>query len=125
MMSGIEAIIAAAVAVAVLVPALAVLVAFVLARIYFGGYVRRNHPSVWRELLQRGSNLDATSLRLSFDATPEIAEFRVSSTDDLGDPEVATRRALANQAERLCMVAFIGGAAWIVISAAAIVWLRS
>lgn len=107
-----------------MVPTLTVLIAFVLARFRFGGYLRRKHPTVWDELVRRGSRTDAAGLRLSFDATPELAEFRVASTDDLRDPELAARRKLANRAENLCLVAFFAGVAWVVITAIAIAVLR-
>jgi hypothetical protein len=125
MTGSLEAVIAAGAALGVIAPALVVLIAFVLARFHFGGYVRRKHPKVWRDLVLGADRTALLALRPAFDATPELAEFRVVSIDDLADPELAVRRKLANRAERLCMISFLGGVGWMVIAAAAIVVLRT
>ena len=123
-MDGLETVIAAGAGAGVVVPTLALLTAFVLARFHFGGYVRRMHPDVWNALVREGTRTDPFSGTIYFDATPELAEFRVASDDDLGDRELAARRKLANRAERFVIVAFLGGGVWILLSVLAIVSLK-
>lgn len=117
MMSAAETIFVATAGVVVLAATLAVAVAFFLARFHFGGYIRRKHPDIWRRLVPRDRYLEELVSRISFDATREMAEFRATAGTDLGDPEVARRRALAKRAERVAIVLWVCGVAWIVLGA--------
>jgi len=112
-MGAFENLLALFASLGVALPAMAVGIAFAAARVYFGWYVYRAHPDVWRRLTTK-QGMDAVQLKVSFDVTPEMAAFRADSGEDLGDAELARRRAVANRAEARCPGAFILGGLWIV-----------
>lgn len=125
MMEHLVTILTVAAGAGVLAPTLAVVLAVYLARFHFGRYVRREYPGVWERLVTHGDRSAILSLRIHFDATPEMGEFRAAVGDDLGDPELAKRRRRANRAERYCIGAFIGGGIWIAVAALLIALLRA
>lgn len=71
----------------------------------FAGYVRRAHRDLWLKLVPPGSGVVHSGH--SFDITAAFRQFRIGG-DDLGDPELARRRRLANTAERFMMLAWVG-----------------
>jgi hypothetical protein len=99
--------------------------AFAASRFYFGGYVRSAHPDIWERLVVRGDRSGVVNLTLFFDATPEVGRFRTSSADDLGDPELASRRRIANRLEQLVVYGFIALVLWGITSVALLIVLKA
>lgn len=95
-----------------------VLLAWVACRNRFAEYVRTHHPQKWSELLPESDR--ARRVNLAMDLSPALREFRRSSSDDLGDTELAARRNRANRLERMVIVGFFVLAGWVVAAIGAI-----
>lgn len=93
------------------------------ARIGFGRYLRYTHPHTWKHLVEPG---DAWMGRgIATDVSYAVAKFRRESRDDLGDPELARRRRVANSLERAAIVGWVASAALLIIAIATIAALRT
>jgi hypothetical protein len=100
-------------AVAIVVDAALIVVAYLYSRFAFCHYLRRHHGRQWEELVYgrdyRGFNV------LSFDKTPALWRFRCESTDDLGDPRISRMRRLSIYLFKTAMIGWLGIAAIIVV----------
>lgn len=89
-----------------------VLLAWVACRFRFSEYVKTHHPQKWSELFPESDAARRVSLTL--DLSPALREFRLGSSDDLGDAELSAHRKSANRLERMAIVGFVALAAWVV-----------
>lgn len=101
------------VAIAIVVDAVLIIVAYLYSRFVFSEYLRRHHSKQWEEMVYgqeyRGLNV------LAFDKTLALWRFRCESTDDLGDPRVSRMRRLSIYLFNTAMIAWLGIAGIIVI----------
>lgn len=67
--------------------------AWICSRFVFSGYLKKHHREKWEQLVVTDNFMGP--YLTSFDITPEMNDFRVKSTDDLGDPRVAKIRRIS------------------------------
>lgn len=122
-MSGInwELFILAGAGIVVLLAIALSLVALWMTRFHFAGYIRRNHPELWKGLVpQTPTERLVTMNFLSFDASSEMSKFRADSSDDRGDAEIGIRRKRANRILKLLVWSWVAGATWIALTCMAL-----
>jgi hypothetical protein len=108
-------------AVAIVVDAALIVVAYLYSRFVFSEYLRRHHTKQWEEMVYsqeyRGLNI------LSFDKTPALWRFRCASNDDLGDSHIPRMRRLSIYLFNAAMIAWLGIAGIILVGGAFFVFI--
>jgi len=101
--------------------ALVVILGWLACRRGFGGYIQKNHPDKWIELVPRFESIREFTLTL--DVTPALRRFRRESVEDLGDGELRLRRKKANQLERTAILGFLALGGWFVLVIGAVAFV--
>ena len=71
-----------------------IIAAWIYSRFFFNGYLKKHHREKWEQLVSRNNFMGLLHL-FQFDLTSEMYDFRVKSTDDLGDPRVTKIRRIS------------------------------